>query len=226
MILSSEHQFIFVHVPKTAGTSLERALSLYGDHRAKRMSRRLTRRLPLRERAERVHLRRHEPARRIRMKLGQDVYDQYESFAVVRDPFDHAVSHFECMKDFRIKSVAEKVRRMSFEQYLEYRAKPPRGNNTIFARQPNQSAYLTDESGRLLVKRVLRFETLGQDMAELAKTLGLPELRIEHLNRTRRRAITDYYTPTTEEMVRSYYGADFALFGYAPELFPNRVHMA
>src|SRR5690606_18063771 len=143
------------------------------------------------------------------------------SFAVVRNPFDHAVSHYENMKTFRIKRVAEKVARMSFEEYLHYRMKPPFWNDTFFARHPNQAWFVTDADGGIMINRIMYLETLNDDFDRLVADLGLEGIRLQHLNASRMRpkdrAVTDYYDATTTEMVRSFYAEDFRLFGYGPD---------
>lgn len=222
MILSTSHNFVFVHVPKTAGTALMTALAPYAANPRRTLWRSVMRRLPLREAPGRAYLRKHDPAARIIAKLGREVYDGFHSFAVVRNPFDHAVSHFEFMKQFRIASVADRIAAMSFEQYLDYRAKRPFWNDTFFARLPDQSFFLLDASDRVAVNRIMRFESLDADFAALKADLGLQGAELRHVNKTRsktdQRPFQAYYDPTTEDMVRSIYARDFALLGYARAL--------
>lgn len=222
MILSTSHNFIFVHVPKTAGTALMTALAPYSANPRRTLWRSIMRRLPVREAPGRAYLRKHDPAARIIAKLGRDVYDGFHCFTVVRNPFDHAVSHFEFMKEFRIASVADKIAAMSFEQYLDYRAKHPFWNDTFFARQPDQSWFLLDAEGRIAVDRIMRFETPGADFATLKADLGLEGAELRHINRTKaksdKRPFQSYYDATTLDMVRSIYARDFDLLGYPRDL--------
>lgn len=222
MIISLSHRFIFVHIPKTAGLSMTDALDPFRRPRARTLARSISRRLPFVESPERAHFRVHEPASKIIAKLSRPVYDGFQSFSVVRDPFDHAVSHYEYMKQFRIRSTAIRVGQMSFEQYLDYRMKSPFWNDTIFARMPDQAYYLLDDQGELAVNRLLRFERLTEDFGGLVEDLGLTGARLRHVNKTKsksdRRPYLAYYDATTEEMVRTLYARDFDLFGYAREL--------
>jgi hypothetical protein len=222
MILSTSHRFLFVHIPKTAGTALTEALAPFGVGSNRTIWRSVLRRLPIIEAPEHAHLRKHDSAAKIIAKLSRPVYDRFHSFTVVRNPYDHAVSHFEFMKEFRIREVAERIRAMTFEEYLHYRMKKPFWNNTFFARQPNQSWFVTDRNGRLLVNRVMYFETLRADFDQLVADLGLTGAVLKHINRTRsksdKKPYHAYYDATTEEMVRRYYDADFRLFGYSEHL--------
>lgn len=222
MILSTSHNFLFVHIPKTAGTALTAALSPFGVGSNRTLLRSIMRRLPVTEAPERAHIRKHDPAFRIARKITRPVYDGFHTFTVVRNPFDHAVSHFEFMKEFRIRKVAERIRAMSFEEYLAYRIKPPFWNDTFFARQPNQTWFVTDRDGALMVDRVMYFETLQADFDRLVADLRLEGAELQHINRTKaksdKKPYAAYYDATTEDMVRSYYAEDFRTFGYADAL--------
>lgn len=220
MIISEQYKFIFVHIPKTAGLSVTDAFGKYGRPRGRTLLQSLLRRLPIQESPSAAHFRVHEPASKMIAKLSRPVFDQFLSFSVVRNPFDHAVSHYEYMKQFRIKSTADKVGRMSFEEYLRYRIRPPFWNDTIFARMPDQSYYLTDKDGKLAVKRLVRFESLNAELEQLSIDLKLPDFALRHVNKTKadRKPMASYYTPTTLDLVRQIYDRDFDLIGYSRDL--------
>lgn len=218
MILSTSHNFIFVHVPKTAGTAMTDALEPFGYSPRRTIWRSIVRRLPVVEPPERVYLRKHETAAWARRKLSAGVFDSFFRFAVIRNPYDHAVSHYEFMKQFRIPKVAAKVAAMSFAEYLRYRKKPPFWNDTFFARLPDQSHFLVDGDGRSLVPRLLRYEALADEFAAVVAELGLGKVALprvnETLSRSDRRPWASYYDGESKALVDELYARDFALFGY------------
>lgn len=220
MILSQTHSFIFVHVPKTAGTAMTSALDPFGIYPPRTLWRSFLRRLPLREAPDKVYLRKHETAAGVRRKLGPDVFDPFHRFAVVRNPYDHAVSHYEFMKQFRIPKIAQKVANMSFADYLRYRMKPPFWNDTFFARLPNQSYFLVDEAGALLVHRLLRFETLADDFDVMVHDLGMGDVTLhrenETISRADKRPWQSYFDSESKALADELYAPDFALLGYDP----------
>lgn len=219
MILSEKYKFIFVHIPKTAGLSVTDAFGKYGRPRGRSISRSISRRLPFQESPSTAHFRVHEPASKMVQKLTRPVFDEFLSFSVIRNPFEHAVSHYEYMKQFRIKSTANKVAKMPFVEYLTYRQGTPIWNDTIFAKMPSQSYYLTDTSGALLVDRLIRFENLSPELEQLSVDLTLPEFSLRHVNKTKatKRPTASYYNPETEDLVRSIYAPDFDLLDYSLE---------
>ncbi len=220
MIISEQYKFIFVHIPKTAGISVTDAFGKYASSRRRTIWRSFSRRLPFKEGPAKAHFQIHEPANKMISKLTRPVFDRYLSFSVVRNPFDHAVSHFEYMKQFRIRSIASKLSGMDFHEYLAYRTRRPFWNDTIFARMPDQSYYLTDASGALAVKRLIRFENLGEELEALSRELSLPNFQLRHVNKTKaeRRPMEQYYNNETEDLVRMIYQRDFDLLGYSRDL--------
>ena len=224
MILSLSHRFIFVHIPKTAGTAMAEALERHSANPERTIWRSVMRRLPIREQAGRAYFRKHDPASRIVAKLGREEFDRFQSFSVVRDPYDHAVSHFEFMKQFRIRHVARRISTMTFEEYLAYRVRAPFWDDTFFARLPDQSFFLTDAAGKVIVGKIIRFECLSSEFPALVEKLGLGNTKLEHVNRTKtrsdRRPFQSYYDATTEEMVRKLYARDFDLLGYDRAMRP------
>lgn len=226
MILSTSHNFIFVHVPKTAGTALTAALQPFGVSGTRTLFRRLLRRVPLVEMPERAYLRKHETAADIRRKLSPEVFERFHRFSVVRNPFDHAVSHYEYLKEFRNPKMAEAFAKMSFRDYLMFRTKPPGWGDRFFTVLPDQSHFLVGSDGRLLVNRIMRFETLAADFSMLAEDLGLGNIALAQVNKTKAKAagrpFQAYFDPETIEIVRALYARDFQVLGYSADL-PEEV---
>ena len=222
MILSLSHNFIFVHIPKTAGSALHAALLPYARPVRRTLLRSALRRLPIVEAPESAHFRIHERATSIRKKLSPAVYAQFHSFAVVRNPFDHAVSHYEYMKQYRSARIARRAANTSFEEYLERRLKGRKVWQRLFVNLPDQAYFVVGSDGKLVVDRIMRFETLERDFAVLATDLGLDNPQLERrnptLSRSKMRQFDAYYDANTKEMVCELYARDFELFSYPREV--------
>ncbi|PSL19333.1 sulfotransferase family 2 domain-containing protein [Shimia abyssi] len=220
MIISEEYGFIFVHIPKTAGLSVTDAFGKYGRPKNRSVLRSLSRRLPFREKPAQAHFREHETASKMIAKLGRPVFDSFCSFSVVRNPFLHAVSHYEYMKQFRIASTAKKVGQMSFVEYLENRTKQPFWNQTIFSRLPDQTYFLTDDTGAVAVDHLIKFESLNSELEQLSQSLKLPEFKLQHVNKTKsqKKSLDSYYDEQAYNLVRQIYRRDFDLIGYSENL--------
>lgn len=218
MLLSTSHNFIFVHVPKTAGTALTAALEPYAITGTRTLVRRAIRWLPLREAPDRAYFRKHETAAVMARKIGSRRFLDFNRFTVVRNPFDHAVSHYEYLKEFRNPKLAARFTAMEFDEYLTWRTTARGPFVPSFTVIPDQSHWLLDPQSQLLVSRLMRMETLEQDFASMTADLGLPEVTMKRINPTRAkqqgRPLASYYNDATIEQVRTLYARDFDLLGY------------
>jgi hypothetical protein len=224
-VISLSHRFIFIHVPKTAGTALADALAPFARPEPRTLLRRALRRLPVTQSPEHAYFRQHDTAADIRATLTPSVFDSFFSFAVVRDPFDHAVSYYEFMKEYRGRRHAQRARDMSFVEHLKYRLSPRPFYDKPFLRLPNQSFYLCDRDGRVLVDVVLHYERLAEGLGAVSARLGLGPLRLRAARRSVHRdgrPVADYYRDETAiDLVTKLYAPDFVNFDYP--LRPNHA---
>lgn len=222
MLLSLSHGFLFVHIPKTAGSSLTELLRPICVTPPRTLIRSVMRRLPIKEDPARAHFRVHETAEFIQRKLSKPIFDQLYSFCVVRNPYDHAFSHYLYMRQFRSAKIARFFAALSFEDYLRYRLQPARLWDEKFARLPDQAHFVVDRSGTVMVDQVLRFETLSTDMGTITARLGLPSAPLERINPTTAKAgrvsLADNYSAEAIALVQALYARDFKLFGYSSDL--------
>lgn len=184
--------------------------------------RRALRWLPLREAPERAYFRKHETAAAIEAKLGPEVFRRFFRFSVVRNPFDHAVSHYEYLKEFRNPKKAAAFAAMSFPDYLDWRMKKRGPFVPWFSVLPDQAHFLLDDAGKIAVDRVLHFETLAAEWPRLMADLGLAGVALPLVNRTKaksdKRPAASYYDDAAAGKVRQLYARDFDLFGYSRDL--------
>jgi hypothetical protein len=217
MLRSTDKKFIFIHIPKTAGSALHNALLPYSHVPRRTLLRSLLRRLPIVEDVARAHFRVHDTADKIQTKLSPKIWNQYFSFAVVRNPFDHAISHYEYMKQYRNKYIADIFSRYSFEQYLYYRLSRRSIVDEIFAKMPNQSYFVT-KNGKLIVSKILKYENLSTEISSLAKDLGGIEINMTITNPTKSRTfekkIEYYKEQNLVDLVCELYSDDFDAFSY------------
>lgn len=183
MIVSHRHRFIFIKTRKTAGTSIEIALSKFcGDEdiisrispvdealRAERGYRGPQNDLlpfphytpnewvRLATRGQRARFRNHMSAARVRAAVGPEVWNSYFKFCVERDPWDKAISLYY----WRTRELDPRPPLLTFLGDV--------GDRSL----SNFAIYAID--GTLAMDRVIRFERLTEDLEDVRNLLGLPE---------------------------------------------------
>jgi hypothetical protein len=186
MIVSHSRKFIFLKTRKTAGTSLEIALSKYcgpddilapidvdegmrcavsgrGAQNYARPFGQLTPTQMVRylRRGERVALfTEHMTAVAAMKRLDPEVWNGYFKFTIVRNPFDRLLSRFFWSMKAR-PDLSKDWRIETLEQYLRYRAEYVNENWLIYTR-----------GDEILVDDVVRFESFESDLARISPRLG------------------------------------------------------
>jgi len=217
---------VFVHIPKTAGQSIEQFfMDLLG--------------LDWKEDREALYLHNNDDPARGTEKLAhlsaseyvdcghmtQQEFSGFFKFSFVRNPWNRILSEYRYRNYFHHRSfkdfVLNKMPRPGFDD--KYRHVMP------------QYDMLHDKDGRLLVDFLGRFETLQQDFDRVCESLGLENSQLPHRNpsdkksrglkrrfrnrlfmngENRHHGLNDFYDDETREAVADYYRIDIETFGY------------
>lgn len=220
MLISPSAKFVFVHIQKTAGLSIEAVLR------------------------QRFPDARHWHGRHGRAsdgigEIGMERWKQNYSFAFVRNPWDRLVSWYAMIDrerqalpwysrwrkaPFRTLLWNEVVQKASnFEEFIE------RCDDVIFDRGSrksfafNQIDYISAPDGSLAVDFVGRFESLAADFDVVARRLGLEDASLPKRNVSRHALYTSWYNDRTRDIVAKRFARDIAAFGYAFEAPASRA---
>jgi chondroitin 4-sulfotransferase 11 len=144
-------------------------------------------------------------------------------FAVVRNPWDRLVSCFS--EKIRADGDEENFQNgvskillpfggfhagMSFSEFVRRAASIP--DRKAEPHWRSQFTFLVGRGGAIVVDRIIRFENLGSDLADV---LGTSESdRLPHLLRSQRGEYRNYYDQYTRELVAKRWKRDIELFGY------------
>ncbi len=210
MLFSRDKKFLFIHVPKTGGTSMVTVLKKYSN------------RVPLPLRAigyffddRGVKLPTwtypitgypyHVTGSKLKEIWGDETYESYFKFSFVRNPWDLVVSEYEYILQKKSHHLNDCVVKLgSFEQFLKWKEKH-------YARP--QVNWVCDSKGNLVVDYVGRFEDYTRNANEILNKLNIEE-RVPHTNSTKRGDYRNYYTEETVAAVNRMYRPDIELFGY------------
>lgn len=215
MLLSVKHRFLFVHIAKTGGTSVRAALQgrrwrdpwywpMFLCSRLSHLSgHRIATKLP-----------RHAKVIAARELLPRPFFDALFKFAFVRNPWDLQVSSFHHIRRERPQYLGG---HREFGDFLRWKFAPGRPYQYhIDTSLEQQSDYLVDLHGTVIIDFIGRYERLEEDFAEVCRRLELAHLTLPHRRQAtdRARDYRGYYCEATAELVARHFARDIELLGY------------
>ena len=210
MIFSRSKNFIFIHIAKNGGSSIEKALGKYGIKTLKRtrFNEFLTR-LPYQKLPEKmVHIP-HVDAKWLRKRVGNHLFDSMFSFAIVRNPFDQLVSRYEYIKARETHHFYQAANRLEFGDFLKHQ----KWRDINFCK--TQYSKVTDKNGNLIVSKIFRFEKFNTILNEISSIIDIKNItEIPHENSSIRKPYQEYYTEKSIKFVEKNFKSDLDIFGY------------
>lgn len=226
-MVSHDLKTIFIHIPKCAGTSIEHVLGHHADFSGYgRQDHRSIRRLkpssnPLRGSAERLFGRMRYLSRLIALRAGVPYrnprnvlsvtprqFDDYFKFSFVRNPWDRAHSIYRKLMAGEWKTGEFGIDApMEFDAFLERFA----GGWMML----QQTDYICDSDGTLMMDFIGRYENLDEDFAEVCNRLGIDRIKLpRHIQGPGGKSYQEAYSEFGRDLVARVYRTEIDLFGY------------
>lgn len=218
MVICDDPAFLFVHVPKAAGTSIAGAFAHLDLMRAGRSHKDSTARKTWVEGKgfpeALLDLPIHATAAQIKDVIGDEKFSSLFSFAVVRNPWDMELSWYT----YNVQTVTAPhyQRVVSYTDFTDYVRRHLDERGALLAPGP-QTKYIFDDSGAQCVDDVLRYEDLQAGFDAVLQRLDLTGIELDRFNQSYHAPWTEAYTQETFDLVKSVAHADAAAFGYDAE---------
>lgn len=179
--------FIFIHINKTAGTSIAKCIGL--------------------------PKKRHLTAKQIIKITGKKKFDEAFKFAVVRNPWSKVVSHYQyrvrtkqnALGEYPIPFDVWVSKTYGEEKDLKYYDFPK-----MFMPQVD---WLRDDKGIISVNKIIKFEELPEAFDEIAKEIGINS-SLPKLNTTNKVDYRAMYDETSKLVIAQHFKEDIELFNY------------
>lgn len=201
-MISHPHRCIFVHIPKTAGNSVNRVFGIGWQD--------------------------HKDLQRYRYEESPDVFAAYFKFAIVRNPWDRLLSDYNYQlkksrpRDSKLFVFTAGGTKRGFAEWVEaallsptaYEANAWGGSVSAHIHRWSPQVDWITVDGRIAVDFIAKLERLPVDFRVVCDRVGLSPTRLPHRNRRLHWHYSHYYDRSTQEIVANYYARDIEEFGY------------
>lgn len=199
-MISHEHKFVFVHIPKCGGTSIEWAFNAWND-------------------SDNFFVgggKQHWFLEQIITAKPES--KDYSSFAFIRNPFSRIVSEYKYAKKEshnncnHIKS--NSPLNLSFKEFckdLEYNL----DRYCYRFHEKSLCDYLLNADSSEKVNHIGRLENFQKDFNLICDKIGIPQKQLPHAFKSDyKKHYTEYYDDETRSIVAEKYAKDIEYFGY------------
>ena len=199
-MISSKNKFLFIHIPKTAGNSIQSRISKYSEDE-------IIREAPFQDGLERFSvkgpcgLHKHSTLADYYSTLGRDYFNGFYKFSCIRNPWDRAISFYFSPH----RSVTDWDR----DSFISFLPEIPCMSSYLYSDR-NCFAELTSE-----MDSIIRYENLESDYRSCCSQIGIPFEGLPIRNKSKEGFYKDYYDPELINIVGELFAVDIKNFGYS-----------
>lgn len=201
-------KFIFVHIPKNAGTSVYKALGFGNSY--------------------------HTQAKEYKQSMG-DVYNDFFSFCFVRNPFDRFVSTYNYARldeSYYHSSINpgktifgkhldyDILKQATLEQAVDLLIEEKLVHDKTWNHWKPQTEWILDDQENVIIDYIGRVEDIRIDFQNISSILALPagnHLSVLNASQQKKEDYRQLIHPAMREKLAWYYRKDIELLGYSFE---------
>ena len=220
-MISEPKKFIFIHIPKTGGNSVQSILQKYSDDQ-------IVTKAKFQDGVERFeienkdyHYTKHAKLIEYKKELKPELYEKMFKFAVVRNPWDRLVSYYfsphRGVKEFDRNDFKKLINQIPALGYFTTEIK--------FMDRVKNKLGLSYKACRPLDKDVdfyIRFENLEEDFKKLCRKLEIPFEPLPKYNKSEKKHYSTYYDNELKELVAKKFKQEIDFFKYKFEIETNQ----
>lgn len=199
-MISLKNKFLFIHIPKTGGNSIQNVLKNYSEDS-------IICSKPLQDGVERFGISsrqfgtwKHSTMNDYRTALGDDVFQGLFKFTSIRNPWDRMISSFFSPHRGNVAWDRDLFKSMLLET-------PPTSSYLSVLEQGKTSSFVN-------IDYFMRFENLEDDFKKVCDLIGIPREPLPVRNKSTRQVYTSYYDDELAALVSQRFSDEITFFGY------------
>lgn len=201
-MISKKKNFLFIHVPKTGGNSIQNILKKYSDDRIVALTKYQDGYNRFEVRNDKYDITKHSTLNCYKREIEYNTFKQLFKFSTIRNPWDMCISFYFSphrgkidwnrneFKEF-ILTIPTIRHYITLESKNDINSREFNGNNKSRARPIDAD-----------LDFILRFENLNKDFQKVCEIINVPFEELPHLNNSSRSHYTKYYDDELVEFVR------------------------
>jgi hypothetical protein len=204
-MISKKNKIIFVHVPKTGGSSIEKCLvNIFDENISVNGDQTIVKGVLKKPKKNSFNSLKHATAEELKLQYGEEIFNDYVKFSVVRNPWDRLLSLYYWS--------AGKSKPYNKKLFI----------NNFLPKEPDNSPrsvwtlnkYLCDKEDNLLVDNLINFDDLNNSFNDFCVKISLGEKKLPHINarKTQKFGYKDIMDKEVIEMIGEYYKKEINKF--------------
>ena len=200
-MLSLKNKFLFIHVPKTGGNSIQNILKEYSEDRIVTIGKHQDGIERFEVRNDKYPITKHSTLSEYKRFLDKNVYDAMFKFATIRNPWDMMISFY-------------------FSPHLNLKKWNKRKFCKLLKNVQPLRFYITTLSNQDLIENIdylIRFENLENDFRKVCQKISIPFEKLKIRNQSKRYHYSFYYDDEMVELVKNKFSEEIQYGKYAFE---------
>lgn len=214
-MIGLKYKFLFVHLPKTAGNSIQNILRKYSEDEifTEKSKQDGVERFGVRSK---FGTKKHSRLFEYENLLGSDVYRGLFKFTIVRNPWDRVVSRFafkqmekEIGKNHGTRGIDEAP--FDRDEFIKTISSTPTLESFLLENPGSGEVDFLNDTG---LDFIIRFENIQNDFEAVCARLNIAKESLPFRNQSRHRDFRSYYDEETRELVYQRHINEIKYFGY------------
>lgn len=225
-LINHTNKFIFIHIPKAAGTSVTKFLSEFTEYRDLELGGTQFGEAIQPAYFNRFGLYKHAPASRVKVVMGDVDWNSYYSFSFVRSPYDRVISVYKFLRQWDGCPKPIKDIMLGFNDVNEYVLSDTwemtNGPDEIFR---TQAYWISDpdDYNQLLIDKFYKVEEIEKGFLDILSKINQPrENIVAPVLNTSSSKSDIILNEDSIKKIEHKYAIDFKLFGYKMISYENK----